>query len=574
MGGEAFHVEGVEGPPVWSPDGEWIAFLRTPREGDRRAELRIAPGAVSRTADTARFDGRVVTHLPYTEPDRSDFLPHPSVAPRSQLFVVPTDGGEARQLTSVDVELADPAWSEGGDRIFVTAGRFLGRPYLEEAFSSIWSVDREDGEVRRITGSVGFQRSPAVAPDGGRLAYLDAPGPGAHAELRVTDLDRNGLPESRPSTVTGGFAGDPEEPRWSGDGETLYFAARDGGARHLYRTTEAGAVEQVTAGPRRLEEFSFSSDGDVLAYAASAADAPPEVYVSQGDGTVEERATAFNEALVDARTLRPAERLTWLSSDSTEIEGWVIPPVAVRAEGGHPLVLVLRDDRFGASGHDFRLLPQVLSGAGFFVLYANPRGSAGYGEEFQRAARERWGIVEKEDLLAGVEAAAARYPQAAADRVGVVGHGYGGFLATWLTATSDRFAAAVASAPVVNWESWFGTSAERSLVAEAFGTVPWRRRSVYRRLSPLSYVENVTAPTLLLIQENDPAYPPSEAEQWFAALQSRGVPAEMVRYPGSTWGPADAVEPWDAVDRLERTRSWLATWLVEEPEESLVGPEP
>lgn len=578
VGGEAFHIEGVEGPPLWSPGGEWIAYLKVPGEaGPARRDpsrLRTAPDGVTAALDSARFGGHVVTHLPYLEAGPPGFLPHPSVMGRRQLFLVPAEGGEARQLTSMEAEIAEPAWSEDGDRIFFTAGRFLDRPFISGSSSAIWTVARENGEVHRITGAVGYQWAPAVSPEGGRIAYLDATGPEAHAALRVAELDRNGRPKDRPSTPTADFEGEPERPRWSGDGETLYFAAREGGARHLYRSSETGAVEQVTAGQRRLEGFSFSADGTFVAYVGADAATPPEIYVARGDGTVEERATSFNDAWTDQRSLSRPERITWTSADSTRIEGWVLPPTSVRPNGGHPLVLALRDERFGASGHDFRPLHQLLAGAGFYVFYANPRGSAGYGAEFERSIRQQWGMAEKDDLVSGLDAVLSRYRQASGERVGVVGHGYGGFLATWLTAATDRFFTAVASAPAVDWVSWFGTSSSGSMVEREFGAAPWQRRSVYRRLSPLSFVENVTAPTLLLLGEEDRVYPPSEADKWFAALRSRGVPVEMVRYTGASHDLPRAGAPWQVADRLQRIRSWLESRLVEESEEIRAGPEP
>lgn len=561
-GGEAFHLEGVDAPPVWSPDGSWIAFLQV-ADSATGAAKRIAPDAVTETVDSTRFAGHVITHLPYRERGSADILPHPDVAPRPQVFVVPAGGGTPRQLTDLDLEIGDLTWGPDGERLYFAAGRHLDRPEEPGAGASLWRVSREEGDVIQVIGGEGIRRRPAVSPDGDHLAFLEISGEDGRARLRVGELGSGGALASVPAAPVRDFDRSPGPPHWVGGSDEIAFAVREGGARHLFRVpAEGGSPTPVTAGLRYLEDFTFDADRSLLGYVASDASTPPEVHVSGIGGRGEERITGVNREWSRDVTLRPSERLTWRSDDSTRIEGWVLPPASLRPEGGHPLVVVLPDELHGSSGHRFRLDLQMLSGAGFFVLHANPRGASGYGADFERAVRGAWGMIEAEDLTAGVRAALEKYPQAARERVGVVGHGYGGFLATWLTATTDRFTAAVASAPAVDWESWFGSSVDRRLAERELGGPPWSRRNTYRRLSPFSYVENVTTPTLLLVDEQDRVHPPADAERWFATLRRRSVPAELVRYPGASHDPA-ARDPWQVVDRLERTRSWLRHWLDE-----------
>ena len=171
--------------------------------------------------------------------------------------------------------------------------------------------------------------------------------------------------------------------------------------------------------------------------------------------------------------------------------------------------------------------------------------------------------MDSEDFLKGVDAALALYPDADSARMGVSGGSYGGFMTNWLTATSDRFQAAVTSRSIANWESWWGSSDAQALTNFEFYGAPWERRDLYRRLSPISYVENVTAPTLVIHSENDYRTPIGDGEQWFMALKSLGVAVEMVRYPRSSHGLSRTGEPWLLVDRLERLRSWFEYWLIE-----------
>ena len=199
------------------------------------------------------------------------------------------------------------------------------------------------------------------------------------------------------------------------------------------------------------------------------------------------------------------------------------------------------------------------------MIYTNPRGSTGYGHAFTYATKEGWGEIDSEDYLTGVDAALERYPDIDPARVGVSGGSYGGYMTNWLTATTNRFAAAVTSRSITNWESWYGSSEAQGLTEFEFGGTPWEQRELYRRLSPISYVEQVTAPTLIIHRENDYRTPIGDGEQWYMALKKREIPTELVRYPRSSHGLSRSGEPWLLVDRLERIRSWFTHWLIKQP---------
>ena len=261
----------------------------------------------------------------------------------------------------------------------------------------------------------------------------------------------------------------------------------------------------------------------------------------------------------------PAERLTWTVADGTEIEGWVVKPVGYEPGRTYPMVLKIHGGPHGAYGNTFFQTFHVLSASGFFVLYSNPRGSAGYGHDFEYATRGNWHVMDEEDFLTGVEAAIDEYPDIDPDRVGVSGGSYGGVSTNWLTAHTDRFAAAVTSRSISNWYSWWGTSDIPNMTEFEFYGPPWEQRELYDRLSPLSYVENVTAPTLIIHSEQDWRTPMADAEQWFMSLQKLGVPVEFVRYPRSSHGLSRTGEPWLLVDRLERLRTWFVHWLIDNP---------
>jgi len=565
-GGEAFHIDGVEGSPVWSEDGAFIAYTKVVGRDEGERAGWIAPDALSHTLDPERFDGRVITSMRYKRDGTRELLPHPSVRGRRQLFVVAASGGGARQLTDLPFDVGDPVWSPDGRLVYFTGDERQFDEDNDELTGDIWVVRVTDGAVQRITPDPGSERAPALSPDGSRLAFRAVAERGGPEDLFVVDLGTDGRFRGEPVNLTADWDLDPGDPRWSADGSGVLFVARIGGNRHLFRVNaRGGPVIQVTRGERQLTGVSFSQRGHVMAYVATDAVTPTEVYVARGDGGNEVRASHLNDDWLDDIRLERPERLTWTVGDSVTIEGWVIPPVGAREGERYPLILKIHGGPHSAYGNTFFPTFHVLSAAGFYVLYSNPRGSDGYGHDFEYATRGRWGILDSEDFLRGIDAALARFPGADPERLGVSGGSYGGFMTNWLTATTDRFKAAVTSRSIVNWESWWGSSDAQRLTEFEFYGPPWERRDLYRRLSPISYVENVTAPTLIIHSENDYRTPIGDGEQWFMALKKRGVPVEMVRYPRSSHGLSRTGEPWLLVDRLERIRSWFVHWLIDVP---------
>lgn len=575
-GGEAFHVEGVEGPPVWSPDGSRIAYAKAPDAedegesgsdgGSSSAEGRegwIAPDAVSRTLDPERFDGRVVTSTRYKRDGRLELQPHFSVRPKRQIMVVEAGGGTPTQLTRLDFDAGEPAWSRDGRILFFAGDDREDDELRTENSGDIWAVPADGGTVRRLTTNPGTESAPAVSPDGRSLAFLSTPARGSQTDVLVVETGPGGDFRGAPANLTADWDLRPGAPVWAADGTGVLFAAGTRGDRHLFRAAPGGPIAQITQGARRLSSFSFSSDGQVMAYVGTDATSPTELYASWGDGSTEQRATGFNDGWLAATRLVEPEELVWSAGDGTEVQGWLVKPLDFRQGGSYPLILKIHGGPHSAYGNTFFPTFHVLSAAGFFVLYTNPRGSSGYGHDFQYATRGEWGIVDRDDYLTGVDAALAAYPEIDPGRLGVSGGSYGGFMTNWLTATTDRFHAAVTSRSIVNWESWWGTSDAQRLTEYEFYGPPWEQRDLYRRLSPISYVENVTAPTLIIHSENDYRTPIADGEQWFMSLKKRGVPVELVRYPRSSHGLSRTGEPWLLVDRLERMRSWFVHFLVE-----------
>ena len=565
-GGEAYRIDGVRGAPAWSPDGAWIAYTAPPEpepDAKRPRAGWIAPDAVTRTLDPGRFDGRVVTSTRYKRDGALTLLPHPSARPRPQLFVAPASGGEAAQLTDTGFDVSDPVWSADAERIYFTGDEGQDDESREPA-SDVFVVGRDGGEPRKVTTDPGRETDPAVSPDGRRLAFLHTRGRGEPTDIRVVDVAADGTLRGIPRNLTRDWDMRPGAPAWTARGDGVRFLAEVRGNRHLFEVTETGdLIRQVTSGDRRIGSVSTTRDGVFMAYTVTDPTGPAEVFVNTGDGDRQRRVTSFNDAWLAPLSLQPAEPLRW-RADGIEVEGWLMKPVGYEPGRPYPMVLEIHGGPHGAWGNTFFRTFHILSNAGFFVLYANPRGSTGYGHDFTYAITGGWGEIEAGDLLAGVDAALAAWPDIDRRRIGVSGGSYGGFMTNWLTATTDRFAAAVTSRSIADWTSLYGSSDAQGLLEFGFGGAPWEERERYRRLSPIAHVEGVRAPTLIIHAENDYRTPIGDGEKWFMALRKRGVPTELVRYPRSSHGLSRTGEPWLLVDRLERIRSWFTHWLIEE----------
>jgi dipeptidyl aminopeptidase/acylaminoacyl peptidase len=557
-GGEAFQIPGVGGPPIFSPDGRWIAFLkRTP-----------PPHSASETTPLERqleqrFKGRIYDWM-NVRADGRGYLSDPRdpiATPPTELYVVGRDGGTARQLTHLGVDAREPAWRSDSAALAVVADSHQRDEYSYER-ADLWTVDL-DGQTNRLTDD-GFEYdSPAWSPDGKWLAFRRRQSLSQIIKSRqkygaAVDLYRMPAGGGPMTNLTAEWELIPDLPFFGPDGKFIYFGAAEGGDTQMHRIPSAGgAVEQLTHGSRNLGGFTFSLAFDRMAFTASDSGHPAEAFTARLDGSGEKRLSALNDPWIGEVELSSAERIHFPSKDGTQVEGWIMLPRGVKAP--YPLVLAIHGGPHGAYGSGWDYEFQWLAANGYAVLYTNPRGSTGYGEKFLWATWGGWGKLDYEDVMAGVDYALAHYP-IDPKRLAVTGYSYGGFMTNWAITQTDRFAAAMTGAGVSNWLSDYGTAdIPRTKESEFFGS-PWESESnqLMRSLSPITYAANVKTPTLFVHGEADMRVPIEEDEQMYTALQKRHVPAKFIRYPGNYHGGWPA---WDMVHRYYQEVKWFGEFL-------------
>jgi dipeptidyl aminopeptidase/acylaminoacyl peptidase len=316
-----------------------------------------------------------------------------------------------------------------------------------------------------------------------------------------------------------------------------------------------------------------SPDGALLAGYASTPTQPFDVYVLPAQGGELSFPFDTHADLLEEVAIVTPERLTWIGPDGWEIEGWLISP-AEPAEIPHPLILDVHGGPHGMFGNTFYFKKQVLAAAGYATLYTNPRGSGGYGHAFTSAAD--WGLKDYEDIMAGVDTVLQR-GNVDGRRMGVTGISYGGFMTNWIVGHTDRFAGAVSVNGVSNFVSFFGVADIGPLWFERefpdlFGSPFWRDEATWRRYierSPITYVDRITTPLLLLQSENDYRCPIDQGEQMLTALRHQGKTVELIRVPGASHVIFAAGAPHHRYLQWIVLKDWFDTYVkgskIEEP---------
>src|SRR5262249_14043340 len=270
-------------------------------------------------------------------------------------------------------------------------------------------------------------------------------------------------------------------PAWSGDGRSITVAAEDRGALALYRVSAMGAPAPapLVAGERIVGGFSVSRDGRSLAFTASDPVSPPEVFLATADGGGERRLTRLNDDWRGQVRLSAPEHFEY-ERDGVAIDGWVMKPFGWTPGHKYPALLNIHGGPHTQYGFGFFDEFQVYAGAGYVVIYTNPRGSQGCGEAFARAVIADWGGVDYADVMAGLDAAIRRHPDIDQDRLGVLGGSYGGFLTSWIVGHTDRFKAACSERAVNDQWGMFGTSDIGHVFNQVeLGALPWQNLEEY-----------------------------------------------------------------------------------------------
>ncbi len=534
---------------AWSPDDRYLAFrMFVPEKGPQLAKMPAKPEGAT-WSEGAKY----IEDMNYRSDGRGYLK-----AGNNQLFVLPTDGGSPRQLTTRAFDHGAPVWSKDGRKLFFSAN-MTGEAAMEPMNSELYALRIQDTSLTALTSRKGPDRSPTLSPDGKTLAYLgfdDAYKGYQMNRIYLLDLD-----SGKSREVSTGLDRSPDDLYWDGKGKGLYFQYDDGGETRIGYVSRNGDFQKVAENlgglslgrPYTGASFSAAADG-TLAFTLGSAQHPADLAVKKGKGI--KRLTQVNQDLFSYRKLGKVEEMRWKSShDGREIEGWLVYPPNYEEGKKYPMILEIHGGPFAAYGPHFSAEVQLYAAAGYAVLYTNPRGSSSYGDEFGNLLHHNYPNEDYFDLMSGVDAVIEK-GVADPERLYVTGGSGGGVLTAWIVGKTNRFKAAVVAKPVINWYSFVLYADNPAFFSNYwFPAKPWEDPEHYLKRSPLSYVGNVETPTLLLTGEEDFRTPIAESEQFYAALKLEGVETGMVRIPGASHGIA--AKPSHLIAKVANILAWF-----------------
>jgi dipeptidyl aminopeptidase/acylaminoacyl peptidase len=580
--------------PRWSPDGRWLAFVSN--RGDEKTQPQLyviaAEGGEARKLTDSKEGVEAVTWSPdstriafamrsrdeaYEDEDEKDRRPRRFTRVfhkldtvgftgdrRKHVFVVGLDGGEPSQLTDGDAEDDQPAWSPDGRRIVFSGLR--GARWDTELVSRLYAVDADGGEPEQLTGDEASYETPAFSPDGTRLAYRFVREDGTyphHTQIGVMDADGNNgrLLTASLDRQCAPYP-DYREPIW--DGDRIVFTLEDRGNVHLYTALADGSSEPalLVGGERVIPDYDLR-DGR-LAYVASSHTTMRELYLG-GDGR---RLTDVGHSFTDGRELVEPERFTAVSQDGYAVDAWLVRPAGFDEGKRYPTLLTIHGGPFTQYGTGFFDEVQVYAGAGYVVLFSNPRGGSGYSEEHGRAIRgplggagPGWGTRDYEDLMAVVDTALETFDFIDSERLGVLGGSYGGYMTSWIVGHTKRFRAAISERAVNNLVSMFGSSDLFWVFERQFGGPMWENVEAYLERSPSTYAQQIETPLLVLHSEQDLRCSIEQGEHLFTLLRLLGKEVELLRFPAESHELSRSGSPRHRVLRFEAILDWFGRYL-------------
>lgn len=576
--------------PRFSPDGRWLAFLRAPKGG--RPQLHVLPteggdafavttdaqhplgaGAPTWSADSARiaYVARVPQEGRYgtKEGVAADKEPPRRITTlnfrrdnigftldrRQHVFVVDpfADEPEPVRVTEGDYDHTDVTWSPDSTLLAFCAARHEDRD--TDLCADVFVCKPDGSDLLRVTDTRLEVGRPAFSRDGGTLYFVGAelgedgrdfvarnaglyavPADGMSPPRRLTDAERYNAGDITDRTVV--------------TDEGVLFGVENRGAVDLLLVPfDGGEPRPVLTGQRQVRSYDAAA-GVIAATVADAATIGELVVVRDGAENV---LTSFGAELADTGRLRPMEEITATAPDGYPVHGWVVRP---DGDGPHPVLLMIHGGPFTQYGWTLFDEAQIYAGAGYAVVYGNPRGSSGYGQAHGAAIRYNVGETSAVDLLALLDHA-LRAPDLDGERVGVLGGSHGGYMTTWLVGHTDRFKAAISERAVNAIDSFRGSSDIGWFFAEQYYGTPEQQAAQ----SPLTYVDQINTPMLIIHSEHDWRCPVEQAQRLFVALKLRGVETELLLFPAEGHELSRSGLPSHRVARFEAILDWWARHL-------------
>ena len=604
--------EASAGSPRFSPDGEWLSFTTSrDGEGEGGSQLWALPLAGGEARQLTEAGGSVGAYRWSPDGTRIAFLMRdPETADEkkareekrdvilvdrnykfSHLYVVAVDPesdepAEPVRLTAGDFHITGFSWAPDGGRIAfshqadprINTARLSGdistttvpdAGAIAELLAAREETEEEEeeeegdpaavGEVSALVTGAGIESGPVWSPDGAWIAYVstgDQPEPIGLGDVHVMpaaggEARRLDTP-NRSASVLG----------WSGDSSELLLLESLGTRRHVLAVpVDGGETRFISYGDGVVGSVALTDDASRMAFTWQTTEEPWDIFVSPTNGYAPTRVTDLHAA-VPRPEMGPTRLVSWTSTEGFEIEGLLTYPVGYEEGAQVPLILNVHGGPGGVFSQSFTGSPaaymlQYFAQEGFAILRPNPRGSTGYGKDFRYANFQDWGYGDFRDLMSGVDHV-IEMGVADPDRLLLMGWSYGGYMTSWAVTQTDRFVAASMGAGLPNLISMTTTTDIQDYLVGHMGVELWEDYERYERHSAMYHIANVVTPTQVIHGAEDLRVPFTQGQEFYRALDRRGISTEMVVYPRTPHGPR---EPKFVMDVSERILAWFRKHL-------------
>ena len=554
---------------AWSPLGNTLAFSATTKPSDLTKPEK-------KSEDEHESDVRVINQATY----RSNGTGYRDAARASHIWTVsvPETMGEeplqAKQLTSGDFSEGDVTWSPDASKIYFTSNRVY-EPYYDIRENDLYAVPASGGEIVKVLSYEGSINAYAPSPDGKWIAFAGSLTKPVQSHTESDLFVASSTPGSAPRNLTtgydyeilGGVGGDQGAPRagrgprpvWSSDGKSIFVTVAEQGKVNLQRIDAGtGSVTPWTSGNQSIATYDINGGRTVAI--VSTPTSIGDLFLVDATGSMA-RLTNVNERLWSELTLTAPDELWYTSFDGKKIETWIQKPPDFDPSKKYPLILNIHGGPHSAYGYVFDHEFQWMAAKGYVVVYPNPRGSTSYGQDFANVIQFHYPGDDYKDLMAGVDAVVAK-GYVDPKKMGVTG-GSGGLLTNWVITQTDRFAAAVSQRDIADWSTFWYTADFTLFQPTWFRKAPFEDPEDFKARSPITYIDRVKTPLMLIEGEADYRTPPmAGGEMMFRALKYRHIPTVMVRFPDESHELSRSGKPWHRIERLQHITGWFDHWLL------------
>lgn len=476
------------------------------------------------------------------------------------------EGAEPQAITMGYEGYAAASWLADGKGIVCVGPRDPKLHPDRDRLSSLYTIDVATGAAKVLLEEPGCNYAgPVASPDGKWIAYAVATGGELSFNQAMVAIvpAGGGTPKMLTPDLDRAVAG----LKWSSDAKFVYFTAPDRGRFPLYRAAVDQTVPETLTAQTDWGVNAFDVRAGLLVQAVTNPGNPSELYRGPADGKLPQPLTRGNSAWLQDRKLSPYEGHRLVQADGIMVDYWTIKPANFDPKKKYPLLVNIHGGPSAMWGpgeasmwHEF----QFYAARGYVVMFANPRGSGGYGKDFQRANFKDWGIGPASDVLAAASFT-AKETYIDKDRQVLTGGSYGGYLTAWIIGHDNRFKAAVAQRGVYDLSTFFGEGNAWFLLPLYWGGYPWQKdvRPLLDRDSPLTYVDNIKTP--LLIQHGDVDFRTGfvQSQVLYKSLKQLGRDVEYVRYPRATHELSRSGEPKQRLDTLVRYEEFFRRYIGE-----------